>query len=340
MAFKVLYGPPCSGKSTYAREHMGDKDIVYDYDRVSSALTYDDEHTVNDRSYAHKFVMGCRKAIIAIVREGDHEAENVWLLMTNLDDSFREWLKDCDPQYIRMDVTEEECLERLEKDDTRPDKKKWAEVIKKWFEEHQEEESRMINPEREYRSIELRAKEDEQEKCIVEGYATTFDDPYVLYDDGKTKINEVIARDALADADMSDVLFLYNHKGSVFARQKNGTLELKCDEHGIFVRADLSKTEKARQMYEDIKAGMVDQMSWTFTVGADEYDKKTHTRTITKIRKVYDVSAVSIPANPNTELSARAYADGVISAQKAERLEREKRERQIQKIKILSEVTK
>lgn len=177
----------------------------------------------------------------------------------------------------------------------------------------------MVKSDREYRQmVEMRAKDDES--YIVEGYATTFDDPYVLYDDGKDQIKEQIARDALKDADMSDILFLYNHDGDVFARQKNGTLEVSADDHGIFVRADLSKTSKARAMYEDIKAGMIDQMSWAFTVSADEYNKKTQTRTITGIRKVFDVSAVSIPANPNTEISARAFCDGVIAEAEAERL--------------------
>jgi len=181
----------------------------------------------------------------------------------------------------------------------------------------------MIQENREYRPmVEMRAKDDAE--YIVEGYATTFDDPYVLYQDGDSVIKESIARDALNGADMSDILFLYNHEGRVFARQKNGTLKVSTDDHGIFVRADLSKTPEARSMYEDIKSGMVDQMSWAFTVKADEFDRKTRTRTITKVDKVYDVSAVSIPANPATEISARSYCDGVIAAEKAERLERER----------------
>ena len=197
-----------------------------------------------------------------------------------------------------------------------------------------------IKADREYRAmVEMRAKDDE--KYIVEGYATTFDDPYVLYDDGETQIKEQISRDALKDADMSDVLFLYNHDGDVFARQKNGTLEVCTDEHGIFVHADLSKTSKARAMYEDIKAGMVDQMSWAFTVKADEFDRKTNTRKITSVRKVYDVSAVSIPANPNTEISARSYCDGVIAELEAERLqmaEKERRRKQLElRIRLMEE---
>ena len=187
-----------------------------------------------------------------------------------------------------------------------------------------------IKENREYRSIELRVKEDEE--FIVEGYATTFDDPYEMYEDWDgNKYYESISRDALKDADMSDVLFLYNHEGRVFARQKNGTLEVKGDDKGIFVRADLSSTKASREMYEDIKSGLVTQMSWAFTVKEDSYDRETHTRNILSVKKVYDVSAVSVPANPSTSISARDYFNGVIEAEKAERLERE---RQMQRIKI------
>lgn len=193
--------------------------------------------------------------------------------------------------------------------------------------------------EREYRGgIEFRAAKNED--FIVEGYATTFNDPYTLYEWDGIQYNEQIDRHAFDEADMSDVIFKFDHEGKVFARQKNGTLLLNVDDHGLHVRADLSKTENSRAMYEDIKAGLVSEMSFAFTVREDSYDNNTHTRTITKIKKVYDVSAVSIPANPNTDISARSYFEGVIEAEKAERLRAEQRTRQIQKIKILTEVNK
>lgn len=160
--------------------------------------------------------------------------------------------------------------------------------------------------------MQFRAVENEDQKYIVEGYATTYDDPYTLYEFDGIKYMEQIDRNALADADMSDVIFLYNHEGMVFARQSNGTLTITSDERGLHVRADLSSTEDSRRMFESIKAGLVTQMSWAFTIEEDSYNEKTHTRSILKVNKVYDVSAVSIPANPNTDISARSYWDGVI----------------------------
>lgn len=197
-----------------------------------------------------------------------------------------------------------------------------------------------IKNDREYRkfsTMEIRAKEleDEERGYVVEGYATTFDDPYVMFENDGVEYREVIASTAFEDADMSDVIFLYNHEGMVYARQKNGTLSIENDERGMKVTADLGSTKQSRELFEAIDAGLVDQMSWAFTVKDDEYDKKTHTRTITRVGKVFDVSAVSIPANPATSISARDYFNGVIEAEKAERLERERTKKMLEiKLKL------
>ncbi|MBQ1427696.1 MAG: HK97 family phage prohead protease [Aeriscardovia sp.] len=114
------------------------------------------------------------------------------------------------------------------------------------------------------------------------------------------------------------------------------------DEHGLGQRTDLSKTQRAREIFSEIEAGNYPKMSFAFRVAddGDEYDKETHTRIIKRIAKVFDVSPVSFPANPTTELSVstRDYFNGVIETEKAERLEREKREIQKKKIKILLEM--
>lgn len=173
----------------------------------------------------------------------------------------------------------------------------------------------------------------------VEGYATTFDDPYVLWEYDGVQYKEVIDRHALDGADLSDVIMQYDHGGRVFARTgKSNTLLIEPQAHGLFMAADLSKTEQARSMHEDIAAGLVTKMSWAFTVQEDSYDRDTHTRRILKIRKVYDVSAVSFPANPSTDISARSWLDGVIEAEKAERLAAQAAERRKQRLRVYLEV--
>ena len=188
-----------------------------------------------------------------------------------------------------------------------------------------------IRNDREYRKAEpFRAEED---SYIVEGYASTFE-PYVLWYDGDTEIREQIDPHAFDNADMADVIMQYDHQGRVFARVSNNTLDISTDDHGLKIRADLSKTESARQLYEEIKSGMITQMSFAFSIQEDAYDKKEHLRTVTKIRKLYDVSAVSIPANPGTEISARSFAEGVIEQERLERAAAEERERKIQILKL------
>lgn len=158
----------------------------------------------------------------------------------------------------------------------------------------------------------------------VEGYATTFDEPYVLWEYDGIKYYEVIDRNALAEADMSDVIMQYDHQGKVLARLSNNTLGLEPDNKGLFIFADLSKSQASREMYGEIESGLVNKMSWAFTVAEDKYNNETRTRTITKIRKVYDVSAVSIPANGDTNISARSYCEGVIAKETQELQERNK----------------
>lgn len=196
---------------------------------------------------------------------------------------------------------------------------------------------------RQYRNIvEVRAAETEEKR--VEGYATTFNEPYELGAYGNYVIREQIDPHAFDECDMTDVIMQYNHEGRVFARTSNKTLEMTVDNHGLFISADLSGTENGRSLYEEIRGGYTNKMSFGFTVAEaartetedHETGKVDVLRTITKIAKLYDVSAVSIPANDGTEISARSYCDGVIAELEAERLLTEQRERQKQKIKILS----
>ena len=198
-----------------------------------------------------------------------------------------------------------------------------------------------MNPDREYRNMELRIVqlEESERSFLVEGYASTFE-PYVLFTKDGTDYSERIEPTAFEGADMSDVVFRLEHEGRVYARSSAGTVELWTDEHGLAQRTDLSKTQAAREVFDDIEAGNYRQMSFAFTVAEDHYDKATHTRIIDRIAKVFDVSPVSFPANPGTVLSVstRDYFNGVIEMEQAERLEEERRERQKHKIRILLEV--
>ena len=175
---------------------------------------------------------------------------------------------------------------------------------------------------REYRNMTFEVKQDGDEPSfLVEGYASTFE-PYKLVEIDGVDYNERIMPDAFNEADLTDVVYRIDHEGKVYARSSAGTVKLDVDEHGLHQVTDLSRTRAAREHYEDVVAGNYPQMSFAFTVADEHYDADTRTRIIDRIAKVFDISAVSFPANPTTELFARDYFNGVIEAEKAAEAER------------------
>ena len=201
---------------------------------------------------------------------------------------------------------------------------------------------------RQYRDLRLDAKDDES--MIVEGYATTYNQPYLLFTDRDgdftVGIYEQVDRNAFNEADMSDVIFQYNHEGRVFARLSNDTMSLdKEDENGLLVTANLGGTDIGRQLYQEIKGGYTNKMSFGFTIkkASDlvelddgEYDEN-YVYTIEQIGKLYDVSAVSLPQNDFTSISARNFKDGEIEKFVTERLhkheEKMERMRKVEELK-------
>ena len=192
-----------------------------------------------------------------------------------------------------------------------------------------------IKKDREYRNmiLEVRTADEtepeQEERKIVRGYASTFNEPYTLYQDDDWRFDEVVDSHAFDNTDMTDVIMQYDHEGRVFARMSNNTLTVTPDEKGLLIEADLGGTELGRQLYEEIRGGYTNKMSFGFTVDGEAETKEmvdgteVYTRTITSVRKLYDVSAVSIPANDATSISVRNLTDGVIEKIQAERLEAE-----------------
>lgn len=200
--------------------------------------------------------------------------------------------------------------------------------------------------EREYRDINLskiETREAEDGALYVEGYATTFNTFYVLYDDGEYRIEEQVDAAAFEGADMRDVIMQYNHEGRVFARIKNQTLEVAPDAHGLHIRARLDGTDIGRQLYQEIRGGYTDKMSFGFTVAQEkrerirdnDHNKTVIKRTILKFRKIFDVSAVSIPANDTTEISARDLQEGAVREIMEECQAEEARVLEIEKAKTM-----
>ena len=168
----------------------------------------------------------------------------------------------------------------------------------------------------------------------VEGYAARYD-PYILYHEvdyetGEEKpVYERFEPGCFAGCDMSDIIMQYDHAGKVMARTGNGSLLVEVTDEGLFVAADLSRTEAARELYDDIQAGMVTKMSWRFRLGDYYYDQNSRTIVHKTVKKVYDVAPVSIPANDNTVINARAWVDGEIAQAARREAELEERRRKL-----------
>ena len=213
---------------------------------------------------------------------------------------------------------------------------------------------------REYRNMILEVRDDvpEEERKIVTGYASTFEEPYKLFEWEGGEFWEVVDRSAFDTTDMSDVIMQYDHEGRVFARTRNETLTVTVDDHGLKIEADLGGTEIGRELFEEIRGGYTDRMSFGFTVNNESEEREKlesgvikYTRRILSVNKLYDVSAVSLPANDGTEIGAdatarsiRSLSDGVIEKDRAERLEAEKleiaRRRALVKAKALGGILK
>lgn len=184
---------------------------------------------------------------------------------------------------------------------------------------------------REYRNIPIiNPITEEDNKRIdsaycIEGYAMKYE-RYPLYEgsDG-VKIYEEFKPGCFDGCDMRDIILQYDHTGKVLARTRNGTLIVEADDVGLRITGDLSKSEQARNLYEEISNRLVDRMSWGFLPGENYYDPEISTVVHTKIKKIFDVSAVSIPANDDTDIHVRSIGDGEIVKKLQEMQNRRKR---------------
>lgn len=191
-----------------------------------------------------------------------------------------------------------------------------------------------IDEGRQYRSMQFRALDSEKEdEKFVEGYASTFNDPYLMYECESYRYFEQVDAHAFDECDMDDVIFQYDHEGRVFARKSNGTLDVSTDEHGLKIRANLGGTAIGRELYEEIKGGYTNKMSFGFTILDKSEEKRTgadnkpeYLSTIKRVKKLYDCSAVSLPANDGTAISARKLAEGLAARDEAERVKNEAEE--------------
>lgn len=183
-------------------------------------------------------------------------------------------------------------------------------------------------------NVEVRQEEDgECEKLIIKGTPAVFNSETLLYsyrsyDGMDVEVYEKVSPDAFDEADMTDVIFNYNHCGRVFARTRNDSLKLNINKaSGLEMETELwDDDEGHKQLYRDIKRGNIDKMSYCYIPGTTSYEmrenedegKREYHYTLESIKRVLDVSAVDIPAYDATEISARRLFDAESKEHEAE----------------------
>jgi len=178
--------------------------------------------------------------------------------------------------------------------------------------------------------------EETEGKMTLEGYAIVFNQETLIGDEDYGFVEE-IDRHALENTLMKDVPMKYNHMDSflIIARTKNKSLTLSVDNNGLKVHAELLDTQSNQDIYKMVRSGLLDKMSFAFTVEEQSWNKegKIPKRTITKIGRLYDVSVVDTPAYDSTSIYARSLESMDVEL-KAMELEEQKKQVEVMKKKI------
>lgn len=196
-------------------------------------------------------------------------------------------------------------------------------------------------------NFDVRAEENEAHGHFLSGRPIVFGSRTNLdwYD-------ETIEKGALDGTDLRDVRFLVNHNTDMIplARSRNNnegsTMQMVVDDEGMSIRVDLDteNNAEAKALYSAVSRGDISGMSFMFTVDSDKWDdiESEHpSRTIRKIGRVLEVSAVTFPAYEATSITARGLSDALESAKtslESERTRRRKMEQRKKTIKLLLEV--
>jgi len=183
---------------------------------------------------------------------------------------------------------------------------------------------------------------EEDDKMILEGYALVFNNETLIGDEEYGFIEEIDSR-ALSETRMKDVPMKYNHMDSflILARTRNQSLQLSVDSQGLKVRAELLDTNTNQDIYKMVRSGLLDKMSFAFTVDEQVWnrDGRVPKRTITKIGRLYDVSVVDTPAYDSTSIYARSLESMELELKAMELEEQEEQSKIIKKrIKIKSQI--
>lgn len=137
MKIIIVYGSPCSGKTKYVREHAGPNDIIYDYDALIMAMSTRTEH-IAEKHPSHMIAVRLRSFLVDLA-SNIPQIDLFWMICSWPSYHVLSIVRGLERKQLYIAATQEECIDRLMKDKTRPDKEVWKSVINDWFKEHERE---------------------------------------------------------------------------------------------------------------------------------------------------------------------------------------------------------
>lgn len=288
----IITGAPCSGKSTYVREHAQPGDVIVDFDVIAqalgSAVSHQAEGAVREAAFA------ARSAVINYLVDHAEECEG-WVIHSDPADWQREAYERVGAEFVDLDTDLETCLERAEQDE-RPEGE--ADAIRAWFARHEKGAS-MTKYKMAAGSAIMPAD------GIVEGYASTFDREPDSYGDvvAPGAFKETLARWAESG---KPIPLLYGHSTDDPEYNIGKVVDAYEDERGLFVRCEFdADNPKAQYVRKLVQEGRLYQFSFAYQVldaGTVELESGVEAYELRRL-DIFEVSLVQIPANQHAEVT-------------------------------------
>lgn len=341
MEIKVIYGPPCSGKTTYVIDRLQDRDVVYDYDALIYAMTNRTAH-LHDKHIAHPLAAQIKYTMLDWLRDTDNPVNVAYLITTYPSQNLKNELSDFENvQYILMETTMEQCLERLKSDDTRPDKEAWEQVIREWFEDHERKEVKRMQKSK---GFSLKKADAAADIGLINQYSKRELTPEDVYCFSVTLCDNDVDRDfeRFTDAALEGLAPLFlgktgitDHRWSAenqiarLYRTEVETVKGSKNKLGMPLRllrgsAYMLKSEDNQPTIDSIDGGIMKEISigcamnaCTCSICGSEYDTCGHTKgeyyngqlcigELSEPSDAYEFSFVAVPAQPRAGVTKSA----------------------------------
>ena len=279
----IITGSPCSGKSTFVKENKHEGDLVIDFDEIAFCLGSDERHFA--KGIVKEASFEARKSAIEVALKNP-DAES-WIIHTFPTEEQLKRYEEVGAEFIRIDASKEECLDRAERDG-RP--QITFDGIEKYF-----AEEKGNNMEHQFKSFNLKANGNGS----ISGYFSTYEKTPDSYGD---IIEPGAFTQTIAKRKESGHPFplCWNHD---FDKVIGVVDSVEETENGPYIEAHFLDTELAQDVRKFVQSGAVYQFSFAYDVlkarEPNEEEKKAGVKNVLQDLEVFEVSVVTVPANQN-----------------------------------------